>query len=143
MLDIIHTALRQLPIFEHLDLKAHRNIIEKIELMYYPAGYIIFQAGDEATDMYIVKSGEIEIFIEENGMRKGVAGITTGGFFGEMALIEETQRAASAEAMTDVEVFVITKDILRDLMAAVPGLDMKLVEEYLRRKQENTGKHSL
>jgi len=137
MLDIIHKALRQLPIFENLDLEAHRDIIQKIELMYYPAGYIIFQAGDEAENMYIVKSGEVEIFIEEHDIRKGVAGIATGGFFGEMALIEETERAASAETMTDIEVFVITKDILRELMAVVPGLDMHLVEEYLRRKEEN------
>lgn len=137
MLHIIHAALRQIPIFEHLDLEKHAKIIERVTLMYYPAGYTIFREGDVADKMYIVKSGEVEIFTTSSGSRKALAIISPGGFFGEMALIEGKTRNASADTLAETEVFMLDHDTLRDLLTDVPEADVKLAEEYVRRRDAN------
>ena len=137
MLHIIHAALRQIPIFEHLDLEKHAKIIQRVTLMYYPAGYTIFRAGDTADKMYIVKSGEVEIFSEKDGLKKALAIISQNGFFGEMALIEGKTRNASAETLAETEVFILDHDTLRDLLADVPEADVTLAEEYIRRRDAN------
>jgi CRP-like cAMP-binding protein len=138
MLAIIHNVLRQIPIFKHLELEKHEAAIRKIQLMYFPAGYVIFKEGDSAQHIYVIKNGEVEIYHAKSGADDEVlAGLTAGDFFGEMALIEGAPRNASARAITDVEAFFLDEAVFRQLARDIPELDEEIVEEYLRRKKAN------
>ncbi|MCB1277324.1 cyclic nucleotide-binding domain-containing protein [Prosthecobacter sp.] len=70
-----------------------------------PAGTVIFQKGDEALEMFVVQSGEVEILI--NG--KAVETIGPDGFFGEMSLIDDSVRSADAVAKTDCTLLPVNR----------------------------------
>jgi CRP-like cAMP-binding protein len=69
------------------------------------AGDVIVRRDDEATEMFVIRSGTVEI-------RRGdgvVAHLGRGDFFGEMSLLESLPRDADAVAVTDVSLLVITQ----------------------------------
>ena len=73
----------------------------------FASGELIFRAGDQGDIMYVVRSGEVEI--ELNG--KVIETVASGGFFGEMALIDGSPRVATCRAKTNCEVAAINEKI--------------------------------
>lgn len=65
----------------------------------YKAGDRIFSDGDIGKEMFVVVSGGVEIFREQDGVRQMLAKLGSGEMFGEMALVAEGRRFASAEAL--------------------------------------------
>mgnify|MGYP001594644827 CR=1 FL=1 len=61
---VILPVLKQIPLFAGLDESLHREIIQHIVLMYYPANYVLFKEQDLGDALYIVKSGQVEIYHE-------------------------------------------------------------------------------
>jgi len=69
----------------------------------YAAGEIIFAQGQPGDVMYVVKEGEVEIRLG----KKVVDTIGPEGFFGEMALIDDAPRSASAVAKTNCKLSAV------------------------------------
>lgn len=65
----------------------------------------LFFAGDEGDNFYVIDSGEVEVYVN-NQM---VLNISEGGSFGELALIYGTPRAATVKAKTDVKLWGIDR----------------------------------
>jgi CRP-like cAMP-binding protein len=63
----------------------------------FPAGHVIFRAGDEGTAMYIVVEGQVDIVVGTEAVETVVA----GSILGEMALIDNSPRSATAIAQVD------------------------------------------
>ena len=98
----------------------------------YNAGEIIFSAGDKGDNMYVIRSGEVEV--ERDG--KIVETLSAGGIFGEMALIDGSPRAATARAKTACEVAPITEKSFLFLVHETPYFAiavMRALADRLRR----------
>lgn len=67
-------------------------------LRVYDAAQTIFHMGDPGDAMYVVDEGQVEICIESQGSSVVVARMGKGEFFGEMALVDNSPRSASAVA---------------------------------------------
>ncbi|EKD47648.1 MAG: hypothetical protein ACD_65C00346G0006 [uncultured bacterium] len=106
--------LKQIPLFATLDEKIHDKIIKDITMQYYPAGYQLFEEGNPAGAMYILKSGVIQIYKGN----KEIAKLGKGSFFGEMALVSDLPRNASAKVIEDAEVFILKKSDFDALLVA-------------------------
>ncbi len=138
--DVLLPILRQIPLFASLDEALHREIIQRIVLMYYPANYVLFKEGDEGDALYIIKNGQVEIYKEpkeEGDLPKSLASIPDKGFFGEMALISDVPRNASAKAMTDCEVFILSKDDFKKLLDTNTQLAEQISTTMITRMKEN------
>ena len=80
-------------------------IVEKFD-----AGSVIFSEGDIADCMYIVKAGEIGIFLPQNTTMSAPDFLLHDNeIFGEMALVDEQLRFATAKAMISSEVIKVSK----------------------------------
>lgn len=77
---------------------------------FFSNGDIIFRRGDKPDYAYIIESGEVEISIEKDGNTVVLAVRQAGEIFGEMALIDNNPRTATAKALNGVELTVVTKD---------------------------------
>ena len=98
----------------------------------YKQGEIIFSAGDKGDNMYVIRTGEVEV--ERDG--KIVETLSAGGIFGEMALIDGSPRAATARAKTACEVAPITERSFLLLVHETPFFAisvMRALAERLRR----------
>ncbi|MGH7191925.1 MAG: cyclic nucleotide-binding domain-containing protein, partial [Candidatus Saccharimonadales bacterium] len=88
-----------------------------IEILPLPKGKYLFRQGDPATAAYIVTSGVIAIYKDKDGQRVPVAKVGKGEFFGEMAIVDGTQRRASAFAMEDSTLSIVANDMIEQKMA--------------------------
>jgi CRP/FNR family transcriptional regulator, cyclic AMP receptor protein len=82
------------------------NIFEKeVTPLSFSAGTVIFAEGQKRDSMYVVKSGKVDL----NVRGKNVEVVGTDGFFGEMALVDQAPRSATAIARTDCIVIPISE----------------------------------
>jgi CRP/FNR family cyclic AMP-dependent transcriptional regulator len=73
------------------------------DLLSLPAGATLFTVGEAGTLMYVLKSGAMDILVRD----KVVETAEAGALIGEMALIDQGPRAATAVARTDCELVAI------------------------------------
>ena len=102
----------------------------------YNPGEAIFVAGDKGDKMYVVRTGEVEV--ERDG--KIVETLSSGGIFGEMALIDGSPRAATARAKTACEVAPITEKTFLFLVHETPFFAiavMRTLADRLRRMDQS------
>jgi CRP/FNR family transcriptional regulator, cyclic AMP receptor protein len=71
----------------------------------YSAGRVIFQEGQPRDFMYVIQEGEVELTVR--GQVVEIVGVD--GFFGEMALIDQEPRSATALAKTDCSLVPINE----------------------------------
>ena len=93
------------------------------------AGEIIFKEGDEAHQLFVIKSGEGRI---QSGNRT-LAELSTNHIFGEMALIDDAPRSATATAKTDVELVPISEKQFLFLVSQTPFFALKVMRVLARR----------
>lgn len=84
------------------------------------SGQIVFQAGDAADGMYLVRKGELLVFLEKDGKEVELAKVPEGGMIGEMALFDRMPRSASVKAAVDCEITLISNDEFSKLMKQIP-----------------------
>ncbi|MBT6364110.1 MAG: cyclic nucleotide-binding domain-containing protein [Rhodospirillaceae bacterium] len=75
-------------------------------------GDIIFNEGEEGTEAYIVSSGEVEIYRQSGNKELILAVLGQGSIIGEMPLIDNQPRMASARALENTELFIISQENL-------------------------------
>src|ERR1700704_526722 len=71
-----------------------------VETRRYRAGEPIFEKGDVGFELLVIKQGEVELRLGERVLRT----LATGDIFGEMALVDNSIRSASAIALSAVEI---------------------------------------
>lgn len=94
----------------------------------YQPGQEIFRQGDEGECAYFIRSGEVEV-LQDN---KVVAKLTSGQYFGEMALIRDAPRNATVRAVARTEVAILGKGNFLTMLNLMPATHediMKTVQE--------------
>ena len=100
-----------------------------IEAHSFKAGEVIFKESDEAHQLYVIQSGAVNIL---SGNRK-LAELSTNEIFGEMALIDDAPRSATAIAKTDVELVPISEKQFLFLVSQTPYFALKVMRVLARR----------
>lgn len=95
----------------------------------FKAGDIIFREGDAGNEVFVVKSGRVEV---RNGERL-LDELSDHDLFGEMALVDTSTRSATAVAKTDVEVIPLTEKQFVYLVGEVPYFALKVMRVMARR----------
>ena len=115
-----------------LDLFFPRDITQiqtvkanRLRVDHYEPGEIIIAKHEIGRELYIMKTGEVEVFdpAENAGAEKVIARFKRGDVFGERALLEDTPRAASVRAVTPVDVLVMSRDDFTAMVDQFPVLD--------------------
>lgn len=125
--------LKNIPLFKNLDPSIHEEIIKHITLQYYPANYQLFTEGDIGMKMYIIKRGSVRIYKGE----QEVALMQENSFFGEMALVSDQPRTASANTTEESEIFVLDKNDFDLLLAKNPTAEKAIKDAFTIRYSLN------
>lgn len=97
----------------------------------FAAGAVIFREGDAGDDAYVLESGRVTIFKEAGGARVVLGEIGPQGIFGEMALIDDSPRMATALAVEECVCQAIPKAALKAQINRTPDLVILVVETLL------------
>ncbi len=99
-------------------------------------GTPIFSEGQKGSEMYVIMSGRVRIFLSSGNRSLTLTKLKKGDFFGEMALLEELPRSAGAEAITNVELIAIGKEDFKFLIQQHPDIAMKVLAKFSRRLRD-------
>lgn len=97
------------------------------------AGRPLFREGDPPDAAYIVEKGSVEIFTEHAGTRTRLTVLGPGEIFGEMALIDDSPRSASALCLENCEFIVVERAHIKREIAAASPLVSVLVRTLIHR----------
>ncbi len=104
----------------------------------YLMGDIIFSEGDLGTEMYIIQSGVVEVLKKIGGSQKIISTLEKGDFFGEMSVLEDMPRTASARAKTDVELVRINQTTFDQMIRSDTEVAVRMLRKFSRRLRETT-----
>jgi CRP-like cAMP-binding protein len=125
-------ALRSVRLFSDLrqrDLEQVAQLADEVDL---PAGHVLMREGETGSQMFIIVSGEARI---DRGGRQ-IAVLGPGGHLGEMALVAEGPRMATATLTQPAHLFVLAHREFHSLMEDVPSVRDCVLTEVARRLRE-------
>lgn len=102
------------------------------------AGSVIFAEGEVGTEMYVIQSGSVEIFKKVKEVDKHISTLEKGDFFGEMSILEEVPRTATARAKTDVELVRINQTTFDEMLRHNGEIAVRMLRKLSRRLRETT-----
>ena len=97
------------------------------------SGDFVFQEGDLGTEMFIIQEGEVEIFQRVGNQERQLAILEKGDFFGEMSILEELPRNASARASTPSRLIVIDGATFDSMLRSNPEIGVRIMRKLSRR----------
>ena len=98
-----------------------------VETRLVKAGDLIFREGDEAHELFVIKSGQVRIQLGNRTLTE----LRADDIFGEMALIDNEPRSATAVAITDVELVPVTEKQFLFLVGQTPYFALKVMRVWL------------
>ena len=126
--------LRSIDMFSELDDAMLEPIVDQSKALDLQRGDVLFQSGDDSSDLYIVTSGRIAIGNRSfDGRESLVALMESGDLFGEMPLFSNDGRSAEARALEESSVVVIPYQPVKDLYDENPSLLWRVVEMLVSR----------
>jgi CRP/FNR family cyclic AMP-dependent transcriptional regulator len=104
--------------------------------MEVPSGDHVFREGDLGTEMFLIQEGEVEIYTGSGDEVKSLATLERGDFFGEMALLEDRPRSASARAATDSRLLRINGSTFNQMLQSNPEIAVRMMRKLSRRLRD-------
>lgn len=122
-------ALHSVPLFSDLrprDLEQVAQLADEVDL---PEGHVLMRQGDTGSQMFIIVSGEAKV--ERNG--RELATVGPGSVLGEMAIVAEGPRVATATLTKPSHLFVLAHREFHSLMESQPAVRDCVLTEVARR----------
>ncbi len=122
------TIFSKIKLFELLD-EGDRNVLASVvDTQKLAQGETLFQAGEPGESLFVVQSGEIELFIKDTAGQKIVLkAAREGDVFGELSLLDSGPRTATAVALTDSELLVLDRGDLMLLFQKKPDAALHML----------------
>jgi CRP/FNR family cyclic AMP-dependent transcriptional regulator len=102
----------------------------------YAAGSVIFSEDEEGRLVYIIQSGRVEISKAVGEKSKVLAVLSRGEFFGEMALISERPRMATARALEECRLLAIDSATFYKILRSDYDITLRIIEQLATRLAE-------
>lgn len=130
-------ALESIELFRRLkreELEALRRVAKEEA---FAAGGEVFHEGDPGDGVYVVREGLVEISgMINQDTRRVFSQVGPGGLFGEMAVIEQRPRSATATAVQDTIVYFVARDDMLAFLERSPGFALSLLQVISHRLRE-------
>ncbi len=107
----------------------------------FTAGASVFREGEPGTEMFIIREGQVEILRQAHGADHRVAVLDEGDFFGEMSLLDDLPRSASARAVTDCVLLRIDRSTFDQMVRHNPEIPVRMLRKLSRRLRAADPKH--
>jgi len=129
--------LESVGLFQGLDPEDLQELRRTAQERKFVTGQEIFREGDPGDGVYIVREGLVEIaHFADRKEHRVFSRLGPGEIFGEMAVIENLPRSATAIAVGDVQVSFIPREKMLGLLKRAPGLAFNLLQDISRRLRD-------
>ena len=133
------SLLRQIPLFEHLEPDALSELASYLHEQDYPAHHNVFWMNETSHHLYIIASGEVQIYYtNEEGGEEPLARLGTGAFFGELSLIDGAPHSATARTLSTVRMLRLDRDSFYRFLDSHPLSTLALLRVLSERLRRST-----
>lgn len=99
----------------------------------FPSGYILFEEGDTGDEMFIIQTGSVRIVKKLEDSEKTLAVIPAGEFFGEMAILLNEPRSATAVVEDDAKLLVIDSSTFEAMIKSNGEIAYRMIRKLAQR----------
>lgn len=115
-------------LFASLDAEDIASIEEHTNVKHCRRNTVVIERGDESSALYFIDSGQVRIYLSgDDGKEITLNELGPGDYFGELALIGETQRTASVMTVSDCELRTLSKTEFRQCLEQHPRIAYNLI----------------
>ena len=117
-----------IPLFTGLGKKDLDTVARHTLAKTFPAHAILLREGEQSDSLYIILYGKVKIYVCDEDGGEAILNIQgAGDYFGEMALLDDAPRSASAMTMESTRVAIMTKSAFKDCLASHPDIAYNLI----------------
>jgi CRP/FNR family cyclic AMP-dependent transcriptional regulator len=102
----------------------------------FPAGHELFQDGAPGLEMFVIQAGKVRISKTVRGVEKTLAVLGPGAFFGEMSILNNKPRSATATVEEDAKLLVIDPKTFEAMVRGNAEIAVRLIRTLSQRLQE-------
>lgn len=102
----------------------------------FPKGTVLFNEGEPGKDMFVLQSGKISISKKVRDVEKVLAVLGPGEFFGEMAIISNKPRNATATVTEDAKLLVIDPKTFEAMIRGNSEIAVRMIKKLAERLSE-------
>ena len=124
--------LHQIPLFAELTEDEIYEVLKLAFIKKYQANATLFLEGMKREVLYVVKHGKVGIFKKTDNGEVLLAELGAGECLGELSLIDDEKRSASARVLEESELVVVTRKCFNDLLNADPKITSKLLMYFIK-----------
>ena len=130
--------IRQFPIFAKIQPAMQKLLCFSAERLTYDAGQVMFNAGDSADAAYVVIDGTVEISVPTPSGPIIINTMTKNELLGEIAIVGDVPRTATAKAVSKVETLKISKELFVKIIRENPDAAVELIRILAARLASTT-----
>ena len=101
--------------------------------MRIPCGGVLFREGERPGTAYLIEAGEMEVRVRQGGADIVLSRLGPGDLVGEMAVIDDSVRTATATAVTDCVLYRLDRQQIAERLSAADPIIRSLLEGQLKR----------
>ncbi len=135
-IEVRRKALAGVDLFNHMTEQERAELANALEYTPFAKNEILTHQGSLAHWLYIIIKGDVSIRVSAEGAEREVSKLTSGHFFGEMALMTGAPRVATVVALTDVECYRLDKDAFQSVISKRPELAHEVADILANRRVE-------
>jgi CRP-like cAMP-binding protein len=102
----------------------------------YPAGTVLFREGEPGTEIYVIRTGTVRITRRIRDVEITLVVLQPGDFFGEMAILTDRPRSATATVMEDARILVIDGQMLDTMVHGNIEIAVRMIKKLAERLAE-------
>ena len=130
----VESLLKKVPFFTQLKHDEATTLAERLVPRSFNANSIIFHLGDPGGLLYIITRGKVKIaHSTPDGQEALLAILGTGDFFGELALLDDAPRSATAEAIEATETLTLHREEFIRFLNSNPGFAYHVMQTLAKR----------
>ncbi len=130
--------LRRVPLFAGVSPANLKLLAFTSERVSYAAGETLFLQGDQGDAAYVLLSGKADILVDAPGGEIKVAELGTNSIVGEIAILCDTARTATARAAIPIEALRIRQEQFIKLLTDFPEMTIEVVRVLADRLSKTT-----
>ena len=128
--------LARVPLFEELGPAEIAWIAAASHMRTFAEGEHLFEIGEPGRSLYVITAGTVQVLHPNRAESFQLARVGVGEFIGEMALLDDSPRSATAKAICEVEALVLDKADFHRLVRAHPDVGLHLLSVMTRRMRK-------
>ena len=129
--------LKEVPLFQLLSESERVELAAQLEVVGFKAGEMVYHYGEPGDAIYVISSGEVELFFKnDTGERIVLERARRGDFFGELSMLDRGTRSASVLTLQPTEALRLDREDLKKFLELRPKAAMELLAAMGRRHRE-------